>query len=135
MFVWREREGRIVVGYTTCSCSRRRMSVSVGTVEETVVNRKGGDMKALGAPVVTPFRASRGGEGGRFTGRGGDELFAEPPMEEYGTAGQVLFDGPADLDSLLRNLIRNNDSRYQRRHLPFQGITVTDARLGWRWQL
>ena len=30
------------------------------------------DMKALGAPVETPFKASLGGEGGRFAGLRGE---------------------------------------------------------------
>lgn len=65
--MWREGEG-IVTGYMACSSSRRRTWLSVGTVDEVLDV----GMKALGAPVETPFKASLGGEGGRFAGRGGE---------------------------------------------------------------
>lgn len=69
MFIWREGEG-IVAGYVACSSSRRRNWLSVSTVDEGL----DAGMKALGAPVVTPFKASLGGEGGRFAGCVGEPL-------------------------------------------------------------
>ena len=88
MFLWREGED-IVAGYMACSSSRRRW-LSVGTVDEGL----DAGMKALGAPVETPFKASVGGEGGRFAGCVGEPLTVSV-IEAYGTDGHALCGGLA----------------------------------------
>lgn len=78
-------------GYIACSSSRRRTWLSVGTVDEGLEV----GTKALGAPVEMPFKASLGGEGGRFAARGG-EPFTVLVTEAQGMGRDALCKELAD---------------------------------------
>lgn len=61
-----------VVGYAECSSSRRRASVSEDT--PLFISTGVGGRKAFGAPVVTPLKASFGGDRGKLDRCGGGGL-------------------------------------------------------------
>lgn len=71
-FVCRVNEAGTVAEYMECSSSRRRASVS-GDTAFFIPNGVGGT-KAFGTPVVSPLKASFGGDGGKSDGRGGGGL-------------------------------------------------------------